>query len=358
MTKNISEFSAGEIYNWTGSSDQCYSVRRLQIADGPAAGLRMIEVITAGGIRAMLCESRAMDIFELHYKGTNLGFQTKNGLAGASREWLQPGEFVRVWPAGFLATCGLRNTGPGSVEDDGYHMQHGRIGQTPAESVNIAVDEEKMMLTISASIRETALFGHNLVVNRVIEFDLLGSGIRLRDTINNRAAEDEPLFLLYHINFGFPFLSPDLQITYPAGSTVPRNEDAEKGLDRYAEITEPIDGCPENVFFHVPPEVEIDLDKPLSLEKYPAAGTKDDEAEVVLKNEKLGFSTFVSWKWSELPVLTQWKAMKSNDYTMGIEPGNSLIRGRRAELAAGGYPVLAGRSSMSAGFELEFEDLI
>ena len=192
MKANQKKLQAGDVYKWTGSSDQCYSVRRIQLADGPAAGLMMIEVITAGGLRALLCESRAMDIYELQYKGTNMSFLSKNNLAGASRNWLSVGEFQRTWPAGFLATCGLRNTGPDCMEDEGYHMLHGRIGQTAAERVGVYVDEENMVLRLTGTIRETALFGHNLVMERTIEFDLFGSEIRLRDTIHNRAAEAEP----------------------------------------------------------------------------------------------------------------------------------------------------------------------
>ena len=357
MSVNFDQFNFDNLYDWTGSTDQFFSIRRLILADGPAAGLQMIEVITAGGIRALLCESRALDIYELHFKGVNLGFMSKNGLAGADRSWLTPGEFQKTWPAGFLATCGLRNTGPDTTEGTDYHPLHGRIGQTSAEIISIGIDKENMVLTISGQIQESALFGHNLIVERSISFDLKGSKIKLSDKIYNRSAEAEPVFLLYHINFGFPFLSPKLKVKYPEGKVIPRTEEAEKGLDKHKEITEPVDGCPEQVFFHVPSQVNVDLKKQLPLAEYPKHDTPDNIAKVCLENKEMRVKAVLSWNWSELPVLSQWKSMKSGDYALGIEPGNTLLRGRQEELKIGGSPQLAGRSSMNAGFELVCEQI-
>lgn len=346
-----------ELYNWTGSTDQCFSVRRMIISDGPAAGMNMIEVITAGGIRALINESRALDIFELSYKGINLGFQSKNGLAGPGVNWVTPGEFARTWPGGFLATCGLRNTGPDTEAADGYHPLHGRIGQTAAERVGIYVDEEKMQLEITGSVRESALFGHHLVMVRTISFDLQGAKIAYSDRIYNHAAEAEPLFLLYHINFGYPFLSPALNCKYPAGDVLPRTEEAAANIEQHTMISAPVDGKPEQVFFHLPSGIGASVDGKLPLERYPQSGTAADGAQVRLENTELGLAAVLSWKWSELPVLTQWKSMKSGDYALGVEPGNTLIRGRKAELELDSVPVLAAHSSISMGFVLDCETI-
>lgn len=355
MADKYSSIKGEELYSWTGSTDQYYSVRRLILADGPAAGMSLIEVITAGGVRALLNESRALDIYELHYRGVNLGFQSKNGLAGPTASWVNPGEFARAWPAGFLATCGLRNTGPDTEAADGYHPLHGRIGQTAAERVGISVDENKMQLIITGKIKETALFGHHLVMERTVSFDLQNARIEYSDKIINHAAEAEPVFLLYHINFGFPFLSPALECRYPAGDVLPRTEDAAMNLDQHTKISRPIDGKPEQVFFHLPAGVNASVDGRLPLERYPQAETEADEAMVKLTNKDVGIATALSWKWSELPVLSQWKSMKAGDYALGVEPGNTLIRGRKTELELDSVPLLEGHSSITKGFVLDCE---
>ena len=212
-----------------------------------------------------------------------------------------------------------------------------------------------MQLTISGRIRETALFGHHLVMERAVIFDLKGSRIEYSDKIVNHAAEAEPLFLLYHINFGFPFLSPALECRYPAGDILPRTEEAAANLDQHTKISMPIDGKPEQVFFHLPAGVKASVDSKLPLERYPQAETDADKAKVRLTNKEVGIAAVLSWKWSELPVLSQWKSMKSGDYALGVEPGNTLIRGRKTELELGSVPLLAGHSSITKGFVLDCE---
>ena len=69
---------------------------------------------------------------------------------------------------GMLATCGLRNTGPDCETDDGYHPLHGLIAGVPAEQLAIQADPEQGVLAISGQMRESALFGHNLLLQRKI----------------------------------------------------------------------------------------------------------------------------------------------------------------------------------------------
>src|SRR5660397_223383 len=77
--------SEKEIYGWTGSPDQLFQIRRYMLKEGPGSGLAMIEINTIGGLHALFCESHALDLYELHVKGVNLGFKTKNGPAGTQQ---------------------------------------------------------------------------------------------------------------------------------------------------------------------------------------------------------------------------------------------------------------------------------
>jgi hypothetical protein len=355
MSDNYYDLKGRDLYRWTGNTDQYYSVRRLILAEGPAAGMHLIEITTMSGIRALFNESRALDLYELHYRGVNLGFSSKNGLAGPARSWLTPGEFQRTWPAGMLATCGLRNTGPDGEDTDGYHPLHGRIGQTAADRVSVDVDEDNMLIILRGRIRESALFGHNLTMNRTITIDINRSMIKYSDVISNNSSEAEPVFLLYHMNFGYPFLSPALKVKYPQCVTVPRTAEAAAGLEQYDQISEPVDGKPEQVFFHLPVDRTPDLNKALTLSDYPEANSEADRASVQLDNEQLNIRASISWDWSKLPVLTQWKSMKSGDYALGIEPGNTLIRGRLTELELDSVPVVEGFEKMEANFDLRLE---
>ena len=45
------------------------------------------------------------------------------------------------------------------------------------------------------------------------------------------------------------------------------------------------------------------------------------------ENPDLGFGAEVRWSLGSLPVLAQWKCMRSGEYVLGIEPSNSYIMG-------------------------------
>lgn len=328
--------STPDLIRQVGSIDQLYSARRLALAEGPGEGLRLIEVCTAAGLRALFLEGRALDLYELHFRGVNLGFMSKNGLSGG-RVTSSPGDFARTWPAGFLATCGLRNTGPDCTTDGEYHPLHGRIAGAAAERVSVELDLPGNRLLIRGQMRETALFGHQLVLNRQIEIRLDQPAIAWQDRVDNLTPVNEPLFLLYHFNFGYPFLSPKLQLHFPPGSVLPRNEEARQGLAAFDQITPPMDGCEEQVFFHQP------------LPANPA------DAAVRLVNTQLGISARLSYNATELPVLAQWKSMRSTDYALGIEPGTSHIRGRAEELAAGYEQAVPAFGSRTFNLKLELQ---
>ena len=322
----------------TGSTDQLYSVRRLQLVEGAGEGLRLIEVCTSAGLRAVFCESRALDLLELHFKGVNIGFSSKNGWI-SGRVLPVEGAFTPSWPGGMLATCGLRNAGPDNRTGQEYHPLHGWIGGMAAEHVGIDIDREEGKLVISGQMRESALFGCHLLLERHISIPLTGSSITFSDTVLNLAAESEPIFLLYHFNFGFPFLGPELALEFMPGQVIPRTEIARAGLAEYDRIVEPVDGYEEQVFFHLP---------------LPADGP---DREVRLTRRDLGITAMMQFSSAELPVLIEWKSMKSGDYALGIEPSTSMIRGRAEELVHGYDQDVEGFGKRSFTVKLELTQI-
>ncbi|HBP38573.1 MAG TPA: DUF4432 domain-containing protein [Clostridiales bacterium] len=336
MSQSEPTLSYLEQLRHVGSLEQLYFVRRLTLQEGPGAGVRLIEVGTSAGLRAVFCESRALDLYELNYRGVNLGFLSKNGLI-AGRVQNVEGEFTPTWPGGCLVTCGLRNAGNPCRHNGEYHQAHGRIAGMPAEQVSVDLDPQNGKLVIKGVMRESALFGHNLILRRRIEIGLQGASVSWQDTVENQAAEAEPVIMLYHFNFGYPFLSPALQLSFPAGQVIPRTDAAKKGLAEFDQICEPVDGYPEQVFFHLPH----------------AVGTA--ESLVRLHNPHLGLTANLTFDKNELPVLVQWKSMKSGDYALGIEPGTSRIRGRAEELADGYDQILPGFGQRNFHLSLKLE---
>ncbi len=321
----------------TGSTEQLAAVRRMSVREGAGSGLQLIEVKNGAGLHAWFNESHALDLLELTIDGINIGFMTKNGLQ-QGRALALPGDYARLWSGGMLATCGLRNTGPANTDDGGeYHPQHGTILHAAAEEVSAWIDQPNREILIRGLIRESALFGPHLRLERTIRVPLDSAKITWEDRLCNLSAEPEPVFLLYHFNFGWPFLSPELQLTFPPAEVIPRNGDAIRGLAEHSMITPPSDGEPEQVFFH-----------------YLLPGTTSVPASVRLHHPGYGLSAVLRYDPEILPVLTQWKSMKSGDYALGIEPGTSQLRGRAAEIADGRSLSLPAFSSFSVPLSLTF----
>jgi len=289
-----------------------YGVRRVELSHGRGRGRRLIEVKTADGLRASFSEDNCLDILDLEYRGVNLAFLSKNGVVATPMANPETDSFTKYWAGGFLSTCGLRNTGPACEIDGEFFPLHGHIGLMPAEHVNVTVEEQEIAIT--GKVRESALFGHCLEMERKITIPTDGAEIAIHDTIHNLTPEAEAVLLLYHINFGFPFLSEDLVLTFPAGEVRGRTALAQEKIADRAEITPPIDGEPEVVYFYTPEERDV---------------------TVGLANKRLGIRAAVQYDRTRLPVLTQWKSMGSGDYALGIEPGTSFIRGRKEELENG-----------------------
>lgn len=220
-----------------------YGARRLIVSEGRGKGQGLIEVKTTAGLRLTLLEDKCLDILEMEYRGINLGFLSKNALVNENNP--EADTFLKYWQGGFLGTCGLRNVGaPCSVEGEFFPF-HGRIGQSPADKIKISEKDE--LISISATVRESALFGHCLELERTIEIPADGATLRLKDVVRNLCPEPEPVFLLYHINFGFPFLSEALSANFPEGELKGRTAEAEAILGSHASFTAPVDGAAERL---------------------------------------------------------------------------------------------------------------
>ena len=324
------EYTREELLRYSNPPSNLYGARRVEIADGRARGQRYIEVKTSGGLRACISEDRCLDIVDLEYRGVNLGYLTKNGHVATGPASCEVHSFRRYYMGGFVNTCGLRNTGFTCNVDGEFFPVHGHIGLTPANHVNINVSEEEIV--ISGKMFETAFGGWCLEMERTITIPSDGARVTVKDVINNLTSTPEIILFMYHINFGFPFLSEALIIEYPQAEKVighPLMPASEENFDKRMEITPPKDGDPEMCYSHF---------------------LKNEEAIVSLFNESLQLKGRLSFDGGKLPILTQWKSLRPGDYAFGLEPGNSRLRNRENELKDGYDTKVAGHGSLEYGF--------
>lgn len=133
----MNNYSCKDILKRVGDISQLAGIKRTEAAYGKAKGSEIFEVYNAAGMYFNVVADKCMDIFELKYKGANIGFATKNGLVSNKFFNALDNEFLYYWNAGMLYTCGLANVGPSCSDKGLYRTEHGRIGMMPAESISV-----------------------------------------------------------------------------------------------------------------------------------------------------------------------------------------------------------------------------
>lgn len=262
---------------------QIASIRRYELTEGAERGLRVLDCDN-GRLRFLLNESKALDVMQLYHMGQNVSFLSKN--AFTAREVPFSGRFE----GGMLYTCGLDSVGA----REGFEL-HGSHHNTPARVTRAEVNEKGIL--IEAEVRETALFGKNLVFRRRV-FSQIGSDtLEITDTLENCGTRAEDYCLLYHVNVGYPMLDEGAELLDDAGEIIPRSPWAAEHLAERKKIGAPVDNEEEMCYF-------LRLKTP----------------RVTLKNAALGKQFTLEWLQETLPHFVEWKSMASGDYALGLEP--------------------------------------
>lgn len=329
------EMTRQDILRSTGHISQIAGARACELKTGRGGGCKAIEVTTGSGLEFTVLQDRCLDVMDMRYKGVNLSFIAKPG-ATAPYYFDFHDQFHYYFQAGLLYTCGLRSAGAGGVDGEERHPLHGRISAAPADNCGVTArwEGDEYLIGIAGEMREAALFKENLVLRRRIETRLGANSFKVIDRVDNETCTPEALMLLYHINFGFPFLGPGLRLMLPKGTqTRPRDEEAKKGIDTFRTFEAPTDGYKEQCFYHGP------------------ATLPGGDTCVLLRNKELNLAVWIKYNVNQLPVTTEWKCMASGDYALGIEPANCHVEGKAKERREGTLKFLEPFGS--ADFELE-----
>ena len=272
---------------------QVASIRRYTLTEGRGKGLDVLDCDN-GKIRFLLNVSKACDIMQLYHEGQNMSFVSKNGFT--KREI----SFLKRFEGGMLYTCGLDSVGG----REGYEL-HGTLHNIPAEIIRAECNENG--ITVEAIIRDTALFGKNLVLKRKIFTAIGGDSVTLEDTLINEGYKTEEYCLLYHINVGYPMLDNGAKVIADVESYTPRTAWAKQNEGTMYEMNDAVPNQEEACYF-------LKLSKP----------------EIALVNEKIGKKFTVSYSGDTLTHFVEWKSMASGDYALGLEPCTTELDDRFA----------------------------
>ena len=288
-----------------GNPSQIRFAQEIVIAD------KRCILVQNGELELLFNKDNALDIVWAKYKGVNLSFLSKNGLNDGARD------FVGNFEGGFLYTCGMDNVS-GCVAGKPVH------GSLHYKKCDLAHAYEKDgALCIYGEVKESALFGKNLLLKRL--FTVTEHSLQIEDTVENLDYRDTEYVLLYHVNYGYPFLDECLKLDIPAVNSDPLTEIAKQRQADMFRITAPVDGGDEDVYYHT-----------LS------------EGKVRLENPEKGITVEMVYDTSDFPVTLEWKSMISGDYALGIEP--ALTRFDQFEMR-----VLKAKASKTYKIKINFQ---
>jgi len=321
----------GEAERRIGALDQVARIDRFIDDDGSGRGARRVRLVTGGGLEAELHPDRALDLGQVTYRGIPLAWISPVGMSTPALAESRGGQWLRSFGGGLLATCGLDTFGPPTVDNGIEYPQHGRVGVTPATLTRTEIVGDELL--VAGTVRQTAVFGENLLLRRTWAADLGGSSLRLNDTVRNEGLTDAGHMVLYHVNIGWPLLDESATLHVESREVTPRDEDARSGAGRWHQIEPPQEGYREQVFGH----------------DFRDHGV----VTVAIDNPTLNLRLELAFDSATLPAMHQWKMSGEGHYVMGLEPVNvNTFTGHAGASAAGVLPVLRRGREVSYSLEL------
>lgn len=312
-----------DLANYCGEISQAAGVFPFEYTDGANRSTRAVRLANAAGLEMIVLCDRGMGIYDLLFKGVQLGFKTPVGPKHPAFGSSAKGDFRDSWPAGFLTTCGLANVGSPCVDAGDDLPQHGRIASIPAENIlhgGIWTADDDYELFVEGTLHESRAFGADCTLTRRISTRIGATQFWIKDTVENRGLEPAPFMLLQHINIGFPLLDENALLLLPKTITTARDIDAKQGVEYCTSFEPPVPGYKEQVFYH-------------------DCEAHDGFVRVAIINrlfdQGAGIGVYVQYKKEDYPNLVQWKMMRQGSYVCGIEPANCLVEGRAKERERG-----------------------
>lgn len=311
-------YSKKELLRLVGDMNQIASVQPIELVNGNERGGRALQFNTGSGFHFMVLIDRAMDIYQASYQGGSLCWLSPAGAVAPAFHDPHDIGWLYSMPGGLLTSCGLTHVGQAEIDEevDEELGLHGRIANIPAKNICFGAEWEdnEYILWASGDVRETSLFGANLLLRRNIHARLGQSRIWIKDTIINMGHESAPLMFLYHCNLGFPLIDDGSELLSVINHAEPRDKEAQKGIEIFDRFEAPTPHYAEQCFF-----IDHDADEKNIINTAMANRSF---------NNKRGLGLYMAYPKSELPYFTLWKMVGEGTYVVGMEPGNCLPEGR------------------------------
>jgi len=309
-----------EISNEELGLDGRWRIEKRRLCGGLSDCVDIVE-LDNGRLSFVVVPTRGMGIWKGQFEGIYLGWESpvknlvhprhinleaRNGLG-----WL---EGFNEW----IVRCGLENFGaPGldvTVDNMGNRKKamltlHGKVANIPASSLKARVGlEPPYELGVNGVVYERSMFGSNLKLNTSITTTPNSNSIKIVDVTENLRSVSDEMQLLYHCNYGAPFLEEGARFIAPIKRVAPRDSRAAEDTDKFNIFNLPRAGFVEQVYF------------------FKLTGDDDGHTLVMLVNRDETKAVSMSFSLNDLPYFTLWKNTNSVEegYVVGLEPGTSF----------------------------------
>jgi hypothetical protein len=317
------------------------SVRKRTLRGGLREGVDVVEVDN-GRFRFTILPTRGMGIWRAWLGDFELGWQSpvKGPVHPQFVPLMEPSGIG--WLRGFdelLVRCGLESNGAPEFNASGalVHPLHGRIGNLPAQRVELSIDAQSGEIRLTGIVDESRLFGSKLRLTSTVITKVGEPGLRVIDEITNISAEPGEFQLLYHINLGAPLLEPGATVVAPVKTLVPRSDEAAKHVGHWNTYPAGGVGVMEQVYF------------------FELAAAAGGGTHVLLRDAQAARGASLRYNVSQLPHFILWKSpqMAADGYVTGLEPAVNYPNPRTFEKQQGRVPPLAAGETRR--FELSLQ---
>ncbi len=331
-----------------------WKIVKRQLHGGLREGVDVIEVDN-GALSFTIVPSRGMGLYKGSYHGLQVGWEAP--LRGpVNPMYVNPVTNGGLgWIKGFdewVVRCGLISNGPpctdivpdnnGNPAEVSLYL-HGNIANIPAHYVSVSIEQTANgtpLLVVEGKVEEGMLFFPQLELTTRIETPLEGNWVRVLDRVRNTKQVPGEACLLYHCNYGAPFLSDGAKFVAPSREVAPRDARACEGIDTYDTYPAPTAGFVEQCYWH-------DM-----------ATDAQGRTLAMLRNAQADKAVVVRWNRDELPAFAQWKnpVGEREGYVTGLEPGTNFPNAKTFERAQGRIPTLQPDEVMQAELVFEVHD--
>ena len=318
-----------------------FRVSKQRLHGGVQEGVDVVE-INSGRLQFTVLASRAMNVLKASCDDVELKWDSpvKGPVHPNFVPVFAPGGCG--WLEGFcewIARCGLESNGAPEFDSQGVlkYPLHGRLSNLPARKVELAIDLEAGVIRLSGETLETSVFGRRFLFKTTYSVQIGSTKLSVKDSVTNLASVDDEFELLYHINTGYPLVSPGARFYASFEKMCPRDQNAVAEINQWDVYCEPVPGRPETCYF-------FDL-----------AADEDGKTSVAVSSESKDRGFSLSFNKNEFPYFILWKTQRPNGdiYVTGMEPAVNFPNTRSFEKANGRVVPLASKETKSFSFEFD-----